>query len=126
MFVDTTPGQAMRSTPRAVPLVVLALAIALGHGAEAAAGAVSARVPRYGVVAPAACLALLAAGMPALFTGGEYSAGIQREEDIPSYWYARRGRRSTPAATTPACTSSPAPISPATAGAARSTRSLRD
>src|SRR5262249_7389818 len=56
LFVETTPGQAMRSTPRAVPLVVLPLALALGAGAERLGSLVSGRLPRYGVVAPAACL----------------------------------------------------------------------
>jgi arabinofuranan 3-O-arabinosyltransferase len=81
-FVDTTPGMAMRSTPRAIPLVALALAIALGAGAHALA----ARLPRYGVLAPAACLVLLAATMPPLFMGDEYSPGIKWDGDIPTYW----------------------------------------
>jgi arabinofuranan 3-O-arabinosyltransferase len=88
VFVDTTAGQAMRSTPRAVPLIVLPLAVALGAGVAAVVPVVRARVPRYGVVAPAACLALLALAMPPLFTGGEYTAGIRRSEDIPTYWDA--------------------------------------
>ena len=87
LFVDTTAGQAIRSSPRAVPLVVLPLALALGAGAAAVASAVSARLPRYGIVAPIGCLALLALAMPPLFTGGEYTPGIKRSEDIPSYWY---------------------------------------
>jgi arabinofuranan 3-O-arabinosyltransferase len=86
VFVGTTAGQAMRSTPRAVPLVALALALALGAGAGAATAAVRGRWPRYAFVAPAACLALLALDMPPLFTGGEYSAGILRDENVPAYW----------------------------------------
>ncbi|HEY1280836.1 MAG TPA: alpha-(1-_3)-arabinofuranosyltransferase family protein, partial [Acidimicrobiales bacterium] len=86
LFVDTTAGQAVRSTPRAVPLVVLSLALALGAGAAAVGSVISARLPRYGIVAPIGCLALLALAMPPLFTGGEYTPGIRRSEDIPSYW----------------------------------------
>src|SRR5262249_29514823 len=45
-----------------------------------------ARSPRYAFLAPAACLALLALDMLPLLTGGEYSAGILRDEQIPAYW----------------------------------------
>jgi hypothetical protein len=86
LFVGSTAGQAMRSTPRAVPLVVLALALALGAGAGRLQEVVGGRLPRYGVAAPVACLALLALAMPSLFTGNEYSPGIQRDESIPGYW----------------------------------------
>ncbi len=87
-FVGTAAGQALRSTPRAVPLVVLALALALGFGADAAARATAGRLPRSGVLVPGACVALLAVSMPPLFTGGEYSAGILRDSSVPADWQA--------------------------------------
>ncbi len=81
-----TAGQAMRSTPRAVPLVVLALALALGVGAG-----------RLGVVhgAPAALRRGRAGRLPrpprrrhaaAVDRQGVHAGNLQRGEDIPSYW----------------------------------------
>jgi arabinofuranan 3-O-arabinosyltransferase len=82
VFVDSTAGLAMRSTPRAVPLVALALAIGLGAGAEALAE----RVPRLAAAAPLAAVALLALDMVPLFTGNEYTSSILRDENVPQYW----------------------------------------
>src|SRR2546421_10608387 len=80
----------MRSTPRAVPLVVLALALALGFGTEAAAGYVAGfltrRRRRLAPLVPAAAVTLLALAMLPLFTGREYSAGVRRDGDVPAYW----------------------------------------
>ena len=52
-----------------------------------------ARLPRSGIVVPAVVpSSLLAVAMPPLFTGGEYSAGILRDGEVPADWQAATGR----------------------------------
>ena len=78
----TTAGNALRSTPRAVPLVVLDLALAFGAGVAALA----ARWPRRrGALSIGAC-ALVAANLPSLWTGSLLTAAIERPEHLPAYW----------------------------------------
>ena len=103
------PARRLRSTPRAVPLVVLALALALGFGAPAVGpGARRARLPPLrrrgagGRRRPAGAWPCRRCS-PA----GEYSAGILRDEAVPADWQARDRPRSTPATTRPASTSCP-------------------
>jgi hypothetical protein len=81
-FQGTDAGLAMRSLPRAVPLVVLSVAVLLGAGVAS----VVRRWPRltrpagWGVVA----IALLA--LPALWLGDFVPDNLERPEDIPQYW----------------------------------------
>ena len=81
-FVATTAGLALRSTPRAVPLVALALALLLGAGVSALGERLSGAsfVPAAG-----ACL-LVAANLPSLWTGHLYTASILRDDKVPAYW----------------------------------------
>ena len=79
-FNETSAGLALRNTPRAVPLVVLAVAGLLA----AAVSALAARgreVLAAGVVIALALLALL----PVLRVG-YLSGGVERDEDLPNYW----------------------------------------
>jgi hypothetical protein len=81
-FQGTNAGLAMRSLPRAVPLVVLSLAVLLGAGVAS----IVRRWPNltrpagWGVVA----LAILA--LPALWLGDFVPDNLERPEDIPRYW----------------------------------------
>lgn len=81
-LIGTEAGAALRSTPRAVPLVALGLALGLGVGVEALA----ARRPRLRWLAPAAAVALLAVNLPALFAGRLLTSSILRDEAFPSWW----------------------------------------
>ena len=79
----STVGLALRSTPRAVPLVALGMALLLG----AALAALARRIPVAGAVAAVAAAALVLAGLPSMFTGDlAVGDGIKRPESIPSYW----------------------------------------
>ena len=79
----STVGLALRSTPRAVPLVALGMALLLG-------AALSALLRRSTIAGGAASLlagALVLAGLPPLFTGDlAVGDGIKRPEELPSYW----------------------------------------
>ncbi|HUP84193.1 MAG TPA: alpha-(1-_3)-arabinofuranosyltransferase family protein [Acidimicrobiales bacterium] len=79
----STVGLALRSTPRAVPLVALGMALLLG----ASLTALARRFPVAGAVASLAASALVLAGLPPLFSGdlavGEH---ISRPELLPPYW----------------------------------------
>ncbi len=79
----STVGLALRSTPRAIPLISLGMALLLG----ATVTALRRRVPTTGLVGAALAMALVLAGLPPLFTGdlavGEF---IKRPEELPSYW----------------------------------------
>src|SRR3954467_12613275 len=77
-------GLALRSTPRAVPLVVLGLAVFLGAGFTAIARA----TPRLARPVGLSLLALAVLGLPPLYTGGMVAANLQRPEDLPVYWTA--------------------------------------
>lgn len=90
-------GSAMRSLPRAAPLLVLGLAVLLG-------GAVTALHERYrlaGIPRPVSfvqgidrrvlaisglLVVLLVANQPSLFTGWFITRGISRPSTIPDYW----------------------------------------
>jgi hypothetical protein len=82
-------GLALRSTARAVPLLALAVAVLIGLGVNALAGAWSARGLRFaGVGLAAAVVALAALNLPSLWTGDLYGNNLARDEDIPEYWQA--------------------------------------
>jgi arabinofuranan 3-O-arabinosyltransferase len=75
-------GLALRSTPRAVPLSALGLAVLLGAG-FAAIARWSARAARP---LGAGLLVLCALGQLPLFTARMVASNLERPEDIPSYW----------------------------------------
>jgi hypothetical protein len=83
----STAGLAMRSTARAVPLVVLATAVLLGVGTNAVYTALrrNARpLLAYGAVALVVVLVLV--NFPALVDGTFYGKNLDRPENIPQYW----------------------------------------
>ena len=80
----STLALAMRSVDRIVPLVVLGLALLMGSGVTA----LRLRRPSWGLVAAAVSVGLVAADLPALWTGGLVAANLSRPETIPSYWTA--------------------------------------
>jgi arabinofuranan 3-O-arabinosyltransferase len=73
---------AMRSTPRAVPLVVLGTAVLLGTGVNA----LTQRIPRVSVALPALVGLLVMANLPAHFTLAMVEDGLKRDEALPDYW----------------------------------------
>jgi arabinofuranan 3-O-arabinosyltransferase len=81
-FIESSAGMALRSTPRAVPLIALALALFLGSGARA----LSERYARIGAVAPRATVALLLANVPTFLLGHIYTPSLLRLETVPTYW----------------------------------------
>ncbi|HEX4902821.1 MAG TPA: alpha-(1-_3)-arabinofuranosyltransferase family protein [Acidimicrobiales bacterium] len=81
-FLLTDLGLAMRSLPRAVPLVALALALGIG----ALVGAISEQVSRRGLLAAAAVCAIAYAALPPLWMRDMAPENLQRPEDIPTYW----------------------------------------
>ena len=85
---SSTAGLALRSTGRAAPLVVLALAVLLGL----ATNAVYTRLQTRGrhriiaYVAPVLVGILIFTNFPALVDGTFYGKNLQRDEKLPSYW----------------------------------------
>jgi arabinofuranan 3-O-arabinosyltransferase len=81
-LLESDRGLAMRSTPRAIPLVVLGLAVLLSAGIATLIRS----APRAAVPAGVAALALVLAGLPPLYTGDMVAANLNRPEQIPQYW----------------------------------------
>ena len=81
-FTRSDLGLAFRSTPRAVPLIILGTSVLLGAGLNA----LSDRLPR--LAAPAAGLAVLLviANLPGLFIGQMVDRNLRRPESVPQYW----------------------------------------
>ncbi len=78
----STAGLALRSSTRAVPLVVLGLAVLLG----AAVTALAKRVRWVGLVAGVAVAGIALANLPGLFTDQFVDDEFARPEDVPQYW----------------------------------------
>jgi arabinofuranan 3-O-arabinosyltransferase len=79
---SSTAGLALRSTGRAVPLVILGLALLLAAGLAAVAR-------RNGRLATGLSLAVILAaiaGNPALWTGEFVAGNLRHPEDVPAYW----------------------------------------
>ncbi len=84
---ESSVAFALRSTGRAVPLVVLGLAALIGAGVTAlVARAATWSRPQFRVAIPILVGLLLFLNLPALWTGGFYGDNLQRPEDIPTYW----------------------------------------
>ncbi len=81
-FTRLDLGLALRSTPRAVPLIILALAVMLGAGVRALAR----WRPQIGLVAATAAVAVAVINLPPLFTGQMVANNLQRPEELPDYW----------------------------------------
>ena len=81
-FTRTDAGLSLRSTPRAVPLVALGLALFLGAGVSA----IGQRLPRLALPVTALAALMLFANLPTLWTGQIVSKNLQRPEQIPQSW----------------------------------------
>jgi arabinofuranan 3-O-arabinosyltransferase len=95
---DTTAGLALRSTPRAAPLVILALAFGLAASTEwvrhwlaarvarsATSSATASATSRLDLLAPTAAIALVMLAFFPWFTFNSLSSSLQRDETIPAY-----------------------------------------
>ncbi len=80
-MADTTAGLALRSTDRASPLVLLALAVFLGSGVSA----LWARRHAVGAVAAALATAVVAGATVPLWTGGIVANGFTQPASPPGY-----------------------------------------
>ncbi len=74
-------AMAMRSVDRIVPIVVLGLALMMGSGVTA----LRLYRPTFATLASVGCIALVAADLPAMWTGGLVGSNQSRSA-IPSYW----------------------------------------
>lgn len=87
---DSSAGLALRSTARAVPLVVLATAVLLGVGVNALAARWDARKVRNvrprGVIVAVLVGVLVIINFPTIFTGSWYGPNLERPASIPQYW----------------------------------------
>ena len=81
-YTRTGAGLAMRSLPRAVPLVALALAVFLGMGVNA----LSRRLPRLGAVAGVLVLTGVVLNNPAMWRVRMIEQHLNRPEELPEYW----------------------------------------
>jgi len=81
-FTRTDAGLSLRSTPRAVPLVALGLALFLGAGVSA----VGRRFPSLTVPIAGLAVLVLFANIPTLWSGQMVSKNLQRPEALPPYW----------------------------------------
>ncbi|MHB1711303.1 MAG: alpha-(1-_3)-arabinofuranosyltransferase domain-containing protein [Acidimicrobiales bacterium] len=80
-MIDTTAGLAMRSTDRASPLVILALAIFLGGGVSA----VVRRFRRTGLIVGAFAFVAIAGASTPLWTGAIIANGFTQPARPPAY-----------------------------------------
>lgn len=81
-FTDTESGLALRSTPRAIPLLSLALAAFLGAGVAAA----SRRWPARRLAFAGLALLMVMANLSPLFMGRFIDPFLERPNDVPDYW----------------------------------------
>ncbi len=99
-FTGTDAGLALRSTPRALPLLILALAVFAGMGTSAVGSACARRFPaaprigatplgRAGVARLVPSLAmglLIVLNLPTLWLGRMVPDNLDRAEELPPYW----------------------------------------
>jgi arabinofuranan 3-O-arabinosyltransferase len=86
-FTRTDAGLALRSTPRAVPLVILGTSVLLGAGVEA----LGRRLPRLAVPAAGLVCLLVAANIPPMWTNQMVAANLERPEQVPDWWQQDAG-----------------------------------
>jgi arabinofuranan 3-O-arabinosyltransferase len=80
--MSSTAGLALRSTGRAVPLVVLGMAMLLAAGLAAAL-----RLrPRLGASLAGVVMLLALAANPALWTGQFVASNLRHRDEVPDYW----------------------------------------
>ena len=95
-FTESSSGLALRSTPRAMPLLALGMAVFLGGGVAALAR----WRPRRRIVLADLALLLIIANLSPLWMGRMVDPVLERNEHVPSYWAAAgkeldRGDRAT-------------------------------
>jgi hypothetical protein len=78
----STLALAMRSVDRIVPIVVLGLALLLGSGVTA----LQLWRPSVGYVVGGVSVAMAAANLPAIWTGGLIASNLSGPNSVPSYW----------------------------------------
>jgi arabinofuranan 3-O-arabinosyltransferase len=84
---SSTAGFALRSTARAVPMLVLGLAVLLGLGISAWWEAMAARGRQWIVVGAAVVVGVMCVvNAPGLWRGRYYSRYLERDEEVPTYW----------------------------------------
>jgi arabinofuranan 3-O-arabinosyltransferase len=81
-FLESDAGLAMRSLPRAAPLVVLALAVFVGSLVSAA----TRNHQRWARPVTAGVVVLAILSLPPLWRGQMVDSNLDRAEDIPDYW----------------------------------------
>jgi len=87
--LSSTVGFALRSTARAVPLIVLAFAVFLAVGINVAGDVLRARGKVYGGIVIAVAVGVLCmVNAPGLLGGRYYSKYLERDETLPAYWPA--------------------------------------
>ncbi len=81
-WTTTSSGLAFRSTPRAIPLLALAVATFLGAGVAA----IAERRPSIRLVPATVAIGLVIANLSPLWTGDMLDKFMERPGDIPEYW----------------------------------------
>ena len=85
-WTGTDSGLAFRSTPRAVPLIALGLAVMLAAAVAAVATRWADRRPRLHTAVAAVLLVGICVNQWALFSGEMVDRNLERPEEIPGYW----------------------------------------
>ena len=85
-LVHKESGFALRSTPRAAPMVILALALGLAFGYDQLQATYAPRFARQFVFAPYVLTLLCLVNFFPWFTGSAMTPSIARSEQIPKYW----------------------------------------
>ena len=81
-FTRSDAGLALRSTPRALPLVALSVAVLAAAGVNALAR----RMPRLGAAVGAGVLLAVVLNNPAMWKVRMVEEHLRRPEDLPVYW----------------------------------------
>ncbi|MEM7141423.1 MAG: alpha-(1-_3)-arabinofuranosyltransferase family protein [Actinomycetota bacterium] len=81
-FTGTDAGLALRSTPRALPMLVLATSVLLGT----VVNAVARRWPRPGVALAGLVVLAVVLNNPAIWRIRMIEEHLHRDEDVPEYW----------------------------------------
>ena len=83
---ETTAGLALRSTPRAAPLVVLALALGLASSTEWLRAQLRRRsTERWDLLATIGAVALIGVQLFPWFTGGALTTSLLRDDQLPAH-----------------------------------------
>ncbi len=82
-FTETKSGLAMRSTPRAIPLLALSCALMAGAGIAVLAQ----WRPHLRRVFAAGAILCAMANLSPMFTGNLIDPFLERPEDVPQYWH---------------------------------------